>query len=320
MRVLIWHVHGGWMDGFVLGDHDVLLPAVPEGGPWGEGRAGRDWPDRAIEVPVHRLRDAEPDLVVLQRPEELELVTLLTGRIPGEDLPAVYLEHNAPPPGGGRHPLADHPTIPIVHVTHFNRLMWDCGTARTLVIEHGIPDPGERYTGERVELGVVINEAVRRGRLTGTDLLPRFAERGPVRLYGIGCEDAAARLGLEAGGDLPPDDLHADLARSRLYLHPARWTSLGLSLLEAMHLGMPVVAIAATEVPRAVPPEAGAVSADVDELLEAASRLLEDPDEARRRGRVAREVALERYGLARFLAEWDEVLSSRRGAERLVVA
>jgi len=296
------------MDGFVLGPHEYLIPSTPEGGPWGAGRAGRDWSARAVDVPVHRLRGAEPDVVVLQRPAELELVTLLTGRIPGVDLPAVYLEHNTPPPGGGRHPLADHPSIPIVHVTHFNRLIWDCGTARTLVIEHGIRDPGERYTGDRREIGAVINEAVRRGRITGSDLLARFAGLAPVRLYGIGCEDAGL-LGAEPGGDLPPDDLHTRLARRRVYLHPARWTSLGLSLLEAMQLGMPVVAVAATEVFRAVPPEAGAVSADVDELLAVASRLLDDPDEARRRGRVAREVALERYGLARFLADWDEVLT-----------
>ena len=50
------------------------------------------------------------------------------------------------------------------------------------------------------------------------------------------------------------------MARRRVYLHPIRWTSLGLSLLEAMHLGMPVVALATTEVPEAVPPEAGVVS------------------------------------------------------------
>ena len=34
--------------------------------------------------------------------------------------------------------------------------------------------------------------------------------------------------------------MHAELARRRLYLHPIRWTSLGLSLIEAMQLGMPV--------------------------------------------------------------------------------
>ena len=57
-----------------------------------------------------------------------------------------------------------------------------------------------------------------------------------------------------------------------------------------------------------MPPEAGAISADVDELVRAAHVLLADPEEARRRGAIAREVALERYGLERFLADWDQAL------------
>jgi HEAT repeat protein len=75
-----------------------------------------------------------------------------------------------------------------------------------------------------------------------------------------------------------------------------------------MQLGMPVLALAATEAPRAVPPDAGAISADVGELVREAARLLADPDEAVRRGAIAREAALERYGLARFLADWDAAL------------
>ena len=66
--------------------------------------------------------------------------------------------------------------------------------------------------------------------------------------------DAAALGGIE---DLPQDRLHTELARRRCYLHPIRWTSLGLSLIEAMHLGMPVVALATTEAVEAVPPQAG---------------------------------------------------------------
>jgi glycosyltransferase involved in cell wall biosynthesis len=98
------------------------------------------------------------------------------------------------------------------------------------------------------------------------------------------------------------------MARRRLYLHPIRWTSLGLSLLEAMHLGMPVVALGTTEVHEAVPPAAGVVSTKVDVLAAAARRLLQDPAEAAERGRAARAAALERYGLERFLADWNGVL------------
>jgi glycosyltransferase involved in cell wall biosynthesis len=98
------------------------------------------------------------------------------------------------------------------------------------------------------------------------------------------------------------------MARRRVYLHPIRWTSLGLSLVEAMHLGMPVVALATTEVVEAVPAEAGLVSNRIDAIREALRRLVADPDEARERGLAARRTALQRYRLERFLRDWDELL------------
>jgi glycosyltransferase involved in cell wall biosynthesis len=118
-------------------------------------------------------------------------------------------------------------------------------------------------------------------------------------------------MGADALGgvdDLPQDRLHAEMARRRVYLHPIRWTSLGLSLLEAMHIGMPVVALATTEVTEAVPPEAGVVSNRIDVLRDALRRLAGDRDEAARMGAAAREAALARYGLARFLDDWNELV------------
>jgi glycosyltransferase involved in cell wall biosynthesis len=68
---------------------------------------------------------------------------------------------------------------------------------------------------------------------------------------------------------------------------------------------MPVVVLDATEASRAVPPDAGALSSDVVELVQAARMLLRDPEEAARRGRNARRAALGRYGIERFLRDWD---------------
>jgi glycosyltransferase involved in cell wall biosynthesis len=87
----------------------------------------------------------------------------------------------------------------------------------------------------------------------------------------------------ELGGyeDLSQAQLHEQMARRRVYLHPMRWTSLGLSLLEGMHLGMPVVALGTTEAYEAVPPEAGVVSTDVDRLVGALRELVNDPEQAR---------------------------------------
>jgi hypothetical protein len=307
MRVLIWHVHGSWTTAFVHGEHEYLVPVLPDRGPDGRGRAQTyTWPDTAVEVSPEEAAEADVDVVVLQRSEELDgLAELwLGGRRPGRDLPAIYVEHNSPQGriAEMRHPAADRPELTVVHVTHFNRLFWDTGSTPTRVVEHGIVDPGHLYSGELERVAVVVNEARRRGRVTGTDLLPRLNGTIPLDVFGM---DSEAIGGI---GDVPHAQLHAEMARRRVYLHPIRWTSLGLSLLEAMHLGMPVVALATTEVPEAVPAEAGVVSNDVDVLAAALRRLVHDPNEARERGRAAREAALRRYGLARFLADWDYLL------------
>ena len=176
LRVLLRHVHGSWTGTFVRGRHDYLLPVSPGGAPWGLGKAGRDWPS-VTEVPLVRLAGAEPDVVVLQRPEELEFAARL-------GVPAVYVEHDAPRP----------------------------------------------YAAADVSM---INEPVRRGRVTGADLLGTLAEAAPVDVFGMGTEELGAPLrGL---GDVPAPKLHDEIARRRVYLHTARWTSLGLSLVEAMH-------------------------------------------------------------------------------------
>ena len=313
MRILLWHVHGAWTTAFVHGGHDYVVPVLPDRGPDGVGIARTyAWPgDRVTELPPERLRDEPFDAVVLQRPHELErLCEAWTGRRPGRDLPAVYVEHNAPQGriAEMRHPAAGRDDLLLVHVTHFNALFWDAGATRTHVIEHGIVDPGPRYTGEVARAAVVINEARRRARVTGTDLLAGFSHAAPLDLFGMDAQSVATGNGVRAIDDLPQARLHDEMARRRVYLHPIRWTSLGLSLLEAMHLGMPVVALGTTEVHEAVPAGAGVVSTRVDLLADALRRLVADPDEAAERGRAARAAALERYGLARFLSDWDAVL------------
>jgi hypothetical protein len=305
MRVLLWHVHGSWTTAFVQGRHEYLLPVLPGRGPDGRGRARTwDWPAAAVEVPPGRLRDADIDAVVVQRPAELLLAEEWTGR----RLPTVYLEHNAPEPHPvhSRHPVADRSDVPLVHVTHFNRLFWDSGRAPVHVIEHGVVDPGELYTGELPHAAVVANEAERRGRMVGADLFDLFATAAPLDVFGMGRARSSGRI--TRHGDIPQARMHAELARRRLYLHVTRWTSLGLSLVEAMQLGMPVVAIAATEVVEAVPQQAGVISTDPNRLVGAVRDYLNDPEAARLAGKAARAHALQRYGLARFLAEWDRLL------------
>jgi hypothetical protein len=303
---LLWHVHGSWTTAFVQGPHRYVVPVLPDRGADGRGRAQTwEWPENVVERSPDELRSEPIDVVILQRPNEYALASRWLRRTPGVDVPALYLEHNTPKEhiASTRHPACDAGNLPVVHVTHFNELFWDCGECPTYVIEHGVVDPGYRYTGEIPHCAVVINEARRRGRVTGTDLLARFERDLDVDLFGI---DARALGGIE---NLQQDELHRDLARRRVYLHPVRWTSLGLSLIEAMYLGMPVVALATTEVPRAIDDGCGVISTSVADLVDASVALMRDQNRCTELGRAARERAKSRYGVRRFLNDWDHVLA-----------
>ncbi len=294
MRILAWHVDPGWIRSFVQGQHQYFLPVLKDRGPFGRGRSpDAAWPDSVIELRPRELAQLEVDAVVLQRPQELGLAAAWLGRKPGIDIPAVYVEHEPPrtAPTEVIHPLADHPELTLVHVAHFNRLVWNAGSTPTRVIEPGIADPGYRYRGDLPRAAACAADvATRQVRDGGTDLLEHFGAQLPVDLF--------------PGGE----GSHDELARRRVYLHMDRWTSLPHPLLEAMLLGLPIVALATTEVPAAVPASAGIVSNRLETLEDGIRQLLEDPARARRMGRVARRAARERYGLERFLRDWDVLL------------
>jgi hypothetical protein len=306
VRIFLWHVHGSWTTALVQGRHEYLVPVLPDRGPDGLGRARTYvWPESVSEVAPEQARELDVDVVLLQRPHELDLAERWLRGTPGRDVLAVYVEHSSPQGriAEMRHPMADRPDLVLVHVAHFNDLFWDAGTTPTRVIEGAVVDPGHRYTGELPRGVAVINEPGRRGRVSGTDLLPRIASgEAPIDLFGM---QTAAVGGL---GELRQEDLHHEMARRRVYVHPYRWTSLGLSLLEAMHLGMPVVGVAATDFVRAVTPDAGVASTSVTELRDALRDLVRDPERAAVMGKAAREAAMARYGLDRFLSEWDALL------------
>jgi glycosyltransferase involved in cell wall biosynthesis len=223
--------------------------------------------------------------------------------------PRIFVEHDPPQasPTDTRHPV-DDPDVLLVHVTAFNELMWDSGRTPTRVIEHGVGDPGVRYRGDLERGIVVVNNLRSRGRRLGRDVFERARETVPLDLVGM---DATSLGGL---GEVKRDELPAFLAPYRFFFHPIRWTSFGMAACEAMMVGLPIVALATTEMPTViVDGEAGFVDTRVDRLVGAMEQLLGDPVLAHRLGARAREIALDRFGLARFVADWNRAFRDVTG-------
>jgi glycosyltransferase involved in cell wall biosynthesis len=182
------------------------------------------------------------------------------------------------------------------------------------VIDHGVAVPETRYTGELERGVVVVNNLATRGRRLGADIFRRVRTEIPLDLVGMG----SAELG--GLGEIPFADLPAFAARYRFLFNPIRYTSLGLAVLEAMAVGVPVVAFATTEYATAIENGvSGYVDTDVEALMAHMRRLLADPEEARRLGEGARRRVQHRFAIDRFAADWDRALR-RVVAERPALA
>jgi len=316
LNILIWHIHGSYLNALARIDHNWYLP-VKEGRPEGYGGRGPtfDLPDTMREVPASEVRHLDLDLVIFQTPknylqDQYEILSEAQ-----RALPRIYLEHNTPRPHptDSVHPIND-PDMLLVHVTQFNRLMWDNGRTPTMVIEHSVAiDPAVRYTGELSRGITVINGLQKRPRIAGYDIFQHARELIPLDAVGMETE---AFGGL---GDVPYRHLHGLVARYRFLFSPIRYTSLPLAVIEGLAIGMPIIALATTELPAVIENgRHGYVSCDVQELIAHMRRLLNDPAEARHLGRNARHLAEERFSLERFARDWNEAFS-RVGAGRTAV-
>jgi hypothetical protein len=318
LRVLTWHIHGSYLYYLSLTGHEFYLPVTPDRGSGYGGRIGSyPWPDTVHEVPVAEVPRLALDCVLMQsrRNYEHDQHTILS---PAQQrLPKLYLEHDPPRehPTDTRHPV-DDPDVLLIHVTHFNDLMWDSGRTPTRVIEHGVVVPeGVRYSGELPRGLVVINGLRQRGRRLGADIFERARQSIPLDLVGI---DATAMGGL---GEIRHVDLPAFSARYRFFFNPIRYTSLGLAICEAMTIGLPVVGLATTELVTVIENGVnGYVDTDAERLVDHMRTLLAEPALARRLGDGARRTALARFGIDRFRRDWTDAFTLAAGRRPPAVA
>ena len=174
-----------------------------------------------------------------------------------------------------------------------------------MVIEHSVAiDPRIQYQGN-LERGVtVVNGMQKRPRIAGYDLFLQARCTIPLDAIGMDTEE------FEGLGDIPYRDLHRRVADYRFLFSPIRYTSLPLAVVEAMTIGMPVVALATTALPTVIENrQTGFVSCDSNELVSHMRRLLLDREEAGRVGKNAQAVARERFGLDRFREDWNKAFA-----------
>lgn len=307
LRVLTWHVHGNYMYYLSQTPCEFLLPVTPDKRkPGYGGRSGTfPWGKNVIEVPAEEIRNTAIDCVLFQsRANYLEDQHEILSEAQ-KGLPRIYIEHDPPRevPTDTRH-IVDDPSILIVHVTHFNALMWNNNSTPVKVIPHGVLIPEHvRYTGEKDKGIVVINNIAGRGRRLGLDVFQEARKHAALDIVGMDSQEVG---GL---GEVPQAELPDFISKYRYFFNPIRYTSLGLAVCEAMMVGLPIVGLATTEMPVAVPNgHAGYVHTDISRLVDAMRKLQQEPQHAAALGQNAAEHARREYAIDRFTNDWIDTI------------
>jgi hypothetical protein len=311
LKILTWHTHGSYLLYLTQVPHDFYVLSKPGRPPGYAGRSGMlPWGGNVYDLPVAAVQDIAFDCILFQDDGQYleDQHRLLSAA--QRALPKIYLEHDPPREHATdlRHPVQDA-NVMLVHVTHFNRLMWDNGITPTRVIEHGVPEPpGVNWAGDLERGLVVVNNLARRGRRLGADLYREAAAQLPLDLVGMNSTELGGK------GEIAHADLPRYASRYRFFFNPIRYTSLGLAVIEAMLVGLPVVALATTEMATLIRNgENGIASTDPAELLSSMKVLLRHRDLARALGEQGRRVARERFGMARFVRDWSRLLEEAAG-------
>jgi len=309
LRILTWHVHGNYLYYLTQVPHDFYLVTDDARSVHHAGRSGTlPWGNNVMELPAEQVAATPIDVVLFQSRdawEDEQHRVLSEAQRRG---PRIYVEHDPPQahPTDQRH-WVDDPGVLLVHVTPYNALMWDSGRTPVKVIEHGVKLlAGARYDG-RADTGiVVVNNLRRRGRRLGLDVYLQMREQVPLDLVGLGSENVPG-----GKGSVPNADLPALMSGYRYFFNPIRYTSLGLSIVEAMMVGMPIVGLATTELSTVIQSGVnGFVDTRTDRLVEWMQLLRKDRQLAVALGTAARITAVDRFGIDRFVADWLVALSA----------
>jgi hypothetical protein len=305
LRILTWHVHGNYLYYLTQVPHTFYVLVDEDRSPGYCGVCGNlPWGENVIEVPVSRVRNMEFDCILFQSRSGYEDRFDLLSEAQLK-LPKLYIEHDTPQehPTNTQHHV-DDPNVMLVHVTAFNRSMWNNGASPTRVIDHGVMVPTEaRYAGNLPRGISVVNNIAKRGRRLGRDIFESARLAVPLDVVGMGAQEIG---GL---GEIPNPELPFFMAQYRFYFHPVRWTSLGLSCIEAMMVGLPVVGFAATELVTVIRNgESGYLDTEPRNLTEFMHTLIAEPALARELGEGARREAERRFNINRFIHDWQCVL------------
>ena len=267
-------------------------------------------------VPIHPkdVADERIDLILVHWHPFIEQFRNLWQKIP-----MIMLEHTWPYLGSKGEALKwknlrDRCCEHAVFITPSSRDAWGYKDTPLSYIYHSIdvdhfPQKID-YTGRQIM--TTTNEFINRDWATGFSIwtnvlgVPGKAYFDDIALYGYG----NSNIGPVAKGSRARVEILDLLKVAGVYFNPAPMSPIPMSLLEAAAVGTPIVSVAYCEAGKIFEDGVhGIISNDTMELRHGIKYMLDNPDDAERMAKNARERVKELFDPIRFQCEWNELFN-----------
>ncbi|MVN20338.1 glycosyltransferase [Mucilaginibacter arboris] len=304
-KIFTWPFNQQYLFELAQGDFDIYIPEGQNSSFQQQFSSQKN----VIETNEAAIKDLSLDCILFQDEYSYKTAQYEVLSDQQRQLPKIYLEHHPPKqhPTNAKH-LVEDQDVQLVHVNHYNALMWDNNQLQVTVIENGVTTNTVNFTGEKASGVVVLEEFPADGRVTGRDIFMQVKEALLLEVVQIGKEDVTYQ------------NLPEKLSQYRFLFCPDRYASPGFAVYLAMMTGMPVVGLATTDLPALISSEvSGFADSDLNYLICKMKVLLDNQQLAIQMGLEARKTALQRFNQNRFLKDWKQMLENTIASKPLLI-
>lgn len=248
------------------------------------------------------------DLIIAQNPfEHLSIAKSIAHQL---DIPVISIWHTLPAPGFDFNQLRANAEMLSdclhVFISDFNKKEWQFAANSGTVIRHGVNTDFWSPSGERKPHALsVVNDWINRDWCCG------FSQWKA----GIMDQEVPHKVMGDTPGLSKPseslEELRGAFQEAQVFVNTSTVSPIPMSLLEAMSCGCGVVSANTCMIPEIISHGFNGYLVepdDVEGLTRYTKELLEDKAKAKRFGHNARNTITERFGISRFVTEWNKTI------------
>ena len=223
------------------------------------------------------------------------------------NLPVVHIEHTQPTSPQLEAAVPELKKLQgkiNIFISPTSRQQWGFSEEEARVIQHGVDSQFFKpvRTNKINQVITVGNDMINRSFILGFDIFDRVIIKNNLPFKIIGDTPGLSRAAQHVF------ELKSLYDESTIYFNPSRLSPLPMSLLESMSMGMAVVSTDNNLISEVIENGVNGYKTNSEsEQLQHIKRLLQDKDEREELGKNARKTILEKFSLARFCKQWDEV-------------